>query len=147
MTTDTATLSLTMTRHFDASPEQVFDAWMSRAWGSWIGPREIKGEVTEIEPKVGGQYRILMHRAEGAPLAVGGVYRVIDRPNKLVFTWMWEEGQVNTLVTLTFRKAGKGTDMTIHHEGFASEERRDSHNNGWTKSFEKLAEYLAKGAI
>ncbi|MDE1939311.1 MAG: SRPBCC domain-containing protein, partial [Alphaproteobacteria bacterium] len=51
-----------------------------------------------------------------------------------------------TLVTLTFRKAGTGTDMTIHHEGFSTAERRDGHNNGWNGTFDKLAALLAKGA-
>jgi hypothetical protein len=36
--------------------------------------------------------------------------------------------------------------MTLLHENFANAERRDSHKNGWTGSFEKLAECLAKKA-
>ncbi|MDE2184497.1 MAG: SRPBCC domain-containing protein [Alphaproteobacteria bacterium] len=145
MTTDT--LSLTINRHFDAPPEQVFDAWLGKAWGEWIGPRDIRGEVTALEPKVGGQYRIRMHKPDGTTLAVGGVYREIVRPSKLVFTWVWEEGQTDTLITLTFRKAGHGTDMTIRHEGFADADRRDRHNSGWTSSFEKLAERLAREGV
>ena len=35
-----------------------------------------------------------------------------------------------------------GTDLTLRHEGFAAPERRDSHNNGWTGTLDKLAAYL-----
>jgi uncharacterized protein YndB with AHSA1/START domain len=139
-------LSLEITRRFEAPPERVFDAWLSKSWGNWIGPRDIKGEVTVMEPRVGGRYRIVMHRADNTTLAVEGVYRAIERPTKLVFTWTWDDGKVDTLVTLTFRAAGHGTLMTIHHEGFADIDRRDRHNQGWNSSFDKLAEHLDKGA-
>lgn len=139
--TDTA-LSLEITRTFEAPPERVFDAWLSRSWGDWIGPRDIHGEVTLLEPKVEGRYRIVMHLPDGKTLTVGGVYREIVRPSRLVFTWTWEHEDHETLVTLLFRAAGNGTALTIRHEGFANIERRDGHNNGWTATFEKLAEQL-----
>jgi Activator of Hsp90 ATPase homolog 1-like protein len=60
----------------------------------------------------------------------------------LVFTWMWVHEAQETLVTLTFKAAGKGTEMTLQHTNFASAERRDSHNNGSTGSFDKSAEVL-----
>ncbi len=139
-------LSLEITRRFEAPPECVFDAWLSKAWGSWIGPRTIRGEVTLLEPKVGGRYRIVMHRPDETTLAVEGVYREIERPTRLVLTWVWQDGSVETVITLSFRPAGTGTEMTIRHEGFSSAERRDSHVNGWNGSFEKLDALLAKGA-
>ena len=146
MTTDTA-LSLTITRHFAASPGQVFDAWLTETWSKWIGPRDIRSEVTLHEPKVGGRYRILMHRPDGVKMAVSGIYRTIERPSKLVFTWKWDDGASETLVTLTFRAAGKGTDMTLLHEGFPDADRRDRHVDGWNNTLGKLVELLAKGAM
>jgi hypothetical protein len=50
----------------------------------------------------------------------------------------------NTMMTLTLRAEGNGTEMTIHHKGFAAPERRDSHNNGWTGTLEKLATFVAR---
>ena len=142
---DTA-LSLEITRRFEAPPERVFDAWLNTSWGEWIGPRAVKGEVELLEPRVGGRYRIVMHRPDDKPLTVEGVYRTIERPTKLAFTWTWVHEERETLVTLTFRPDGKGTAMTIHHEGFSTTDRRDGHNNGWNGTFDKLADYLAKGA-
>ncbi|MBU6299700.1 MAG: SRPBCC domain-containing protein [Alphaproteobacteria bacterium] len=139
-------LSLEIIRRFEAPPERVFDAWLSKSWGDWIGPRAVKGEVTLLEPKVGGRYRVVMHRPDDPPLTVEGVYREIVRPTKLVFTWTWMHEERETLVRLTFRPVGAGTEMTIHHEGFSTTERRDGHNNGWNGTFDKLAAYLAEGA-
>jgi uncharacterized protein YndB with AHSA1/START domain len=60
-----------------------------------------------------------------------------------VFTWAWAHETQETLVTLTFKPAGNGTEMTMAHTNFATAERRDSHNNGWAGSFDKLGEMLA----
>ena len=50
-------ITLEMTRHFDAPPERVFDAWLQKSWGDWAGPPGVKGEVTLLEPRVGGRYQ------------------------------------------------------------------------------------------
>lgn len=136
-------LDLTISRDYDAPPERVFDAWLGKDWGEFVGPHEVRGEVVAIDPKLGGRYRIVMHRPDGKTIAVSGIYRVIDRPRKIAFTWKWEHEEIDTLVTLTFQPHGNGTRLTLHHEGFAAAERRDSHNGGWTSTLEKLKQYLA----
>ena len=146
-----ADLTLVITRLFDAPRERVFDAWLDpKQISKWIGPRTVRAEAQILEPKVGGRYRIHMRREDGAegPI-VGGVYREIRRPEKLVFTWMWDtahpmghEGH-ETIITLTFKGVGAKTEMTLHQEVFDSTASRDSHNQGWTVSFEKLAELLS----
>jgi glutathione S-transferase len=141
--TDTATLSLEMKRIFDAPRERVFDAWLSKDWGEWAGPAGIKGEVTLMEPRVGGRYRVVMHRPDGTAIAVGGAYREIDRPNRLTFGWKWEHEEQDTLITLTFRTVGGKTELTLRHEGFANTERRDSHNLGWNGTLDKLGGFLS----
>jgi uncharacterized protein YndB with AHSA1/START domain len=144
-TADTKPMALEMTRTFDASPERVFDAWLSKSWGDWAGPPGVKGEVTLMEPHVGGRYRIVMHLPNGGTLAVGGVYREIARPTKLAMSWKWEHEETDTLMALTFRAVGGKTELHLVHEGFAAEERRDSHSGGWTGTLDKLAAHLAKG--
>jgi len=135
-------LKLELTRHFDAAPEAVFDAWLDKSWGEWAGPPGVHGEVVQLEPKVGGRYRIIMHAEGRGDLTVAGVYREITRPSKLVMTWKWDHEEQETLVTLSFAPSGKGTDLTLRHENFALAERRDSHQMGWTSTLDKLAAYL-----
>ena len=136
--------ALVLTRTFDAEPTRVFDAWLSKTWGDWAGPGPVRGEVVLMEPKTGGRFRVVMHMPDGNSLTVGGIYREVSRPSKLVFTWKWEHEDTETLVTLSFRSAGSKTEMHFRHEGFAAETRRDSHRDGWTGTFDKLDTHLAK---
>jgi uncharacterized protein YndB with AHSA1/START domain len=142
-------LVLVITKQFSAPRERVFDAWLDpKVISQWIGPRSVKAETQLLEPRIGGRYRIFMRGSDGEGPTVGGTYREIKRPDRLVFTWSWESGHPHgqqgheTLVTLTFRTVGAGTEMTMHHEIFATKASRDSHNQGWNGSFEKLAEIL-----
>jgi uncharacterized protein YndB with AHSA1/START domain len=139
-----SSIKLSLTRSFDADPATVFDAWLQKSWGEWVGPAGVNGEVIQLEPRVGGRYRIVMHLPDGGTLTVGGTYKEIARPSKIVMSWKWEHESQDTLITLTFAAEGRGTAMTIHHQGFAAPERRDSHNKGWTGTLEKLAAYLAR---
>ena len=135
-------IKLELTRHFAAPPERVFQAWLEKSWGDWVGPPGVKGEVTVLEPRVGGHYEIIMHVPDGSMLTVGGVYKEIIPPSRIVMSWKWSREDTDTTITLTFKPAGGGTDLTLRHEGFAAAERRDSHNNGWTGSLDKLQAYL-----
>ena len=146
------TIELTMTRRFDAPAAEVFGAWTDPARiGRWIGPRGISAEAKQMELRPGGAYAIAMHMPSGEIKTVRGVYREIRPPERLVFTWAWDgEGGKpghETLVTITFRALGQGaspaTEMTFHHQRFADMAARDSHQGGWTGSFDKLAEFLA----
>lgn len=136
---------LLITRLFDAPRERVFDAWMERdEWESWIGPEGVNCELPVMEPKVGGRYRLLMDLADGQTIKVIGVYRVIERPSKIVFTWGPEDKPETTSnVTLTFRDAGNGkTELTLRHDGLQTADNRDAHGRGWNSALNKLARYV-----
>jgi uncharacterized protein YndB with AHSA1/START domain len=138
--------TLEMTRTFNASPARVFACFTNKEeWSAWAGPREIRGEVTLLEPRVGGRYRIVMHRPDGKNLVAGGEFQVLEEPSRLAFTWRWEHGQDTTLVTIFLRDVGGKTEMHFRHEGFTSEEDRDQHNHGWNGCLEKLDAFLATG--
>jgi uncharacterized protein YndB with AHSA1/START domain len=132
---------LELTRVFDAAPERVFDAWLRKSWGEWAGPPGVRGQVVQMEPRVGGGYKIVMHR-DGGDLTVVGVYKEIARPSRIAMTWKWEGEEQETLITLSFKPKGKGTELHMRHEGFATAERRDGHNSGWIGTFDKLEVYL-----
>lgn len=136
--------SLEITRLFDAPPARVFDAWLQREeWQAWIGPEGMNCEVPVLEPHVGGKYRIVMRFSDGQVIPVAGVFKSIDPPTRLVFTWGWENDPgKQSLITLTFRdKAGK-TELTLRQEGFDSVANRDDHNRGWQGTLNKLVAYL-----
>ncbi|MEE8438342.1 MAG: SRPBCC domain-containing protein [Micropepsaceae bacterium] len=141
---------LVVSRSFEAPREAVFDAWLDAAQlAQWMGPHGVRAEIDALEPKVGGRYRIIMHPEPGGTPTAGGVYREISRPDRLVFTWAWENAHpdgsagVETIITVTFENKGGKTEMTLRQEGLESTESRDSHRHGWDGSFDKLADTLS----
>jgi uncharacterized protein YndB with AHSA1/START domain len=139
---------LKITRTFDAPPERVFNAWLNREeWESWIGPEGCRCEVPLLEPRVGGRYRLQMHLTDGREIPVEGVFKSIDRPRSLSFSWGWAlSGKDDTLVTLTFRAVGGKTEMTLRHDGLPTGNDREGHGKGWNSALNKLTAYLTAPA-
>ncbi len=140
--------TLVLSRVFDAPREAVFRAWIDPAQiARWIGPRSVKAEIVAMDARAGGVYRIAMHHEKGGVSTVEGVYREVAVPERLVFTWGWQDDSGKpgheTVVAITFKAIGEKTEMTLRHERFENKTRRDSHKQGWTGSFDKLAEILA----
>jgi uncharacterized protein YndB with AHSA1/START domain len=82
-----------------------------------------------------------MQAPDGALHRLVGVYRVVDPPKKLVYTWRWESEPEapETLVTVEFLDRGNATELVLTQELFTSEEAKQKHETGWTGCFEKLA--------
>jgi uncharacterized protein YndB with AHSA1/START domain len=135
---------LEIRRVFEASPEAVFDAWASREqWQAWIGPEGCRCDVPLLELKPGGRYRIQMHLSDGREIPVEGVFKTVDRPRALAFTWGWAlTGIDDTLVRLSFRPVDGGTELTLIHEGLPGADERESHGKGWNSALNKLARYV-----
>jgi uncharacterized protein YndB with AHSA1/START domain len=138
--------SVVVRRTIAASPAEVFDAWLDpEALGIWMRPGGIRHTSAKIEARVGGRYEIIMQGDEKT-YPHHGVYRVIDRPRRLVFTWISHgtEG-CETLVTVDFVPTGQRTEVVVTHEQLP-DGARESHTNGWTGGLERLAEYGSKEA-
>jgi uncharacterized protein YndB with AHSA1/START domain len=142
---------LAMTRVFDAPRSLVFDAWTKpELLKRWLG---VRGgwtfAVCEVDLKVGGSYRFMWRGPDGTEMGMGGVYREIVRPERLVatekFDEAWYEGEA--LDTTTFiEQRGKTTATTTVR--YASREVRDAvlkspMERGVAESYDKLDEVLA----
>ncbi|MDM0002882.1 SRPBCC domain-containing protein [Variovorax sp. J22P240] len=133
--------SLTLRRHFDASPDKVWRAWTEpQALKQWFGPEEIVAvPVAEVDLRIGGGFRVVMVAADGERHEVSGLYREIVPDRKLVFSWSWVTTPERvSRVTVSIEPAGRGTELTLRHEDFFDEAARDGHNHGWTGSLVKL---------
>lgn len=135
---------LKITRVFEASPERLFDAWFTREqWQAWIGPEGGHCDVPVLEPHLGGRYRLTMHIPGRPEIPVEGVFKAVDRPYKLAFTWGWAlSGHADTLVSLAFRAVPGGTELSLTHEGLPTQEDRTGHGRGWNSTLNKLARYI-----
>jgi uncharacterized protein YndB with AHSA1/START domain len=140
--------SLTIKRHLKAPPAKVFAAWTDpEKIKRWMGPGNIVAVRVAADPRVGGRYRIEMHRPTGEAHNVGGAYREIIANEKLVFTWAWDAAPPDTphesLVTVLLKPDGTGTLLTLIHEHFLDEASRDGHDQGWHGALDKLERFVA----
>ena len=146
VTNNLASAAVVVRRVIAASAEDLFDAWLDpEALAQWMRPGTINSTVARVEPRVGGAYEITMQGQSG-PIVHKGVYRVIERPRRLVFTWISgpTENQ-ETLVTVDFVRVDKRTEVIVTHEQLP-EARMPSHRNGWTSGLEHLDEACQKGS-
>ena len=131
-----------LTRRLDASPERVFDAWTDpEQVRQWLVPGTMVMAAIEVELKVGGRFHFTMEGEDKHEHLC--VYREIERPRRLVFTWSSSatDGK-DTLVTVEIEAAGEGSELTLTHEGFADDAMAALHNGGWTACLEKLGPFV-----
>lgn len=139
----TAAPELTITRSFAGPAALVFKAWTQvEHLVRWLGPRQYPAREVEVDFRVGGAWRACLRSPDGEDIWMGGTYREIQPPTRLVLTFAWDSTGFETLITVDLVETGDRTVMTFHQAPFASVESRDSHNEGWTSSFDRLAELL-----
>lgn len=138
--------TLQLRRVFSAPREKVFAAWTDpKQMKQWIIPQDgFSVPNALVDLRVGGKYRIEMLSSEGVCHTAVGTYREIAVPEKLVFTWFWEnrpeEGE--TLVTLEFYEQGNATEVVLTHALFQNEAVRDDHIKGWSGALGHLTKFL-----
>lgn len=147
-------LEIAFTRVFDAPRTLVFDAHtkpeLIRRW--LLGPSGWSMPVCEVDLKVGGSFRYVWKHEDGRSMGMGGVYREIVRPARLVateaFDEPWHPGGVLDTLTLV-EKGGKTTlTQTMHYD---SKEIRDivfkgPMKDGMGAGYERLEKVLQEEA-
>jgi uncharacterized protein YndB with AHSA1/START domain len=138
---------LTITRVLEAPRSLVFKVWTQpEHLVRWWGPKDFTAPFCDIELRPGGAWRACIRSPEGTDLWMRGVYREVVAPERLVFTFAWEEdGEPGhqTLVSVTFAEQGGKTLLIFHQAAFESVESRDYHHGGWSECFDRLEDYLA----
>jgi len=148
-TTTPAERELVITRVFDAPRPLVFKAWTEPdRLVRWWGPQGFTTPSCTMDVRPGGAFRFCMRWPEGTDHWLRGVYREIVEPERLVFTWAWEDAEGKpgheTVLTVSFAEHGAKTKLTLHQAVFESVTARDAHQSGWTGGLDRLAEYLAR---
>jgi uncharacterized protein YndB with AHSA1/START domain len=143
---------IAMTRVFDAPRALVFDAYtkpeLVRRW--LLGPDGWSMPVCEIDLRVGGAYRYVWRRdQDGTEMGMGGVYREIAAPQRLVcterFDESWYPGEALDTISLVERGGKTTLTQTMRYE---SRDARDAvlkspMESGVRAGFDRLAELLA----
>jgi uncharacterized protein YndB with AHSA1/START domain len=148
--TTAADTRLVIERVLPADRETVFRCWTDPDHlARWFGPTpDHSTPIAEIDLRVGGRYRIGMRKGtEAESHIVGGVYREIAPPAKLVFTWAWEtsvQPSDETVVTIEFHEMGNQTRLVLIHERFPHVKMRDQHGEGWSGCLDRLTRLLSE---
>lgn len=139
-------------RVFDAPRSLVWQAWTDpKMLAQWFGPRGFTSTVPELDLRVGGAFRIVMHGPDGNDYPMKGAFREIVPPERLVYSFIAVDRDGNhllegeTVATLT-EKAGKTTlTLKAHAVGLVpiAVQMLAGMNAGWTQSIDKLQELLS----
>jgi uncharacterized protein YndB with AHSA1/START domain len=140
--------TLVVRRVIPVPRERVFQAWLDPAsLVQWMRPGGMTDATAEVDPRVGGKFRIVM--IEGPKrYEHTGEYLAIEPPERLEFTWISEATDHRpTVVTIQFlkRDAG-GTELVLTHRRLPAKQV-ESHRSGWTDILQRLSGAgLARGA-
>jgi uncharacterized protein YndB with AHSA1/START domain len=106
-----------ITREFNAPRQMVFDAHskpdLIRKW--LTGPPGWTMPVCNVDFRVGGTYRYVWENETGTRMGMGGTYREIAAPSRVVSTELFDEDWTGgeTINTLVFTEEGGKTKMSL----------------------------------
>src|SRR5262245_17109106 len=143
-------LVLELTSAVPAPPERVFAALTEPAMvAKWFGPQGFTMPEINLSLRVGGGYRFTMQPPAGDAFHLAGEFLEIDAPNRLAYTFRYEEPDPDdreTTVRLSLVPVGDATEVSLRQGEFATEARLELHRVGWTDSFDKLRAVVDRGA-
>ncbi len=142
---------IAMTRVFDAPRTLVFQAYTKpELVKRWLGVHAgWSWAVCEIDLRVGGAYRYVWRGPDGAEMGMGGVYREVVVPERIVaterFDQSWYPGEAVSTISMVEQGGRTTLTLTVRYE---SREARDAvlkspMESGVAAGFDKLAELLA----
>jgi uncharacterized protein YndB with AHSA1/START domain len=140
-----------ITRDFDAPVDLVFDCHtvpaLVRRW--LLGPPGWTMPVCDIDLRVGGRYRYVWRGPDGEEMGMGGVYREVARPYRIVVNELFDEDWTGgeTTVTTRFSETGGITRSTVTVL-YSSKQAREAAGrsgmaDGMEAGYQRLDELLA----
>lgn len=136
-----------VSREFNFPLETVFDAWLdAENLGNWLfSTPDGVDKVSEVDPRVGGGFRI-GERREGEMAMHVGTFHEIERPNLIVFSYFMETANDDapSNVIIKFEKTDNGCNVHILHEmDDIWSEYEELAIQGWNMIFDGLEIHLS----
>jgi uncharacterized protein YndB with AHSA1/START domain len=139
--------TLTLTRRIRARPAIVFDALITpEGITQWWGPDDGPVLITEVDARRGGRFRVRFRIADGTEHECEGEYLEVAPPERVRMTWRWTFGGADpgeSVLAITLRPVGDGTELTLTHSLLVDEASRASHEGGWSGALDKLEKMFA----
>lgn len=104
----------------------------------WTAGGRFKALDSQSDLRPGGAW-MMAFDSGGEPASIRGVYRRIDAPHLLEFTWLpsWDPQATETLVRIELDERDGVTTVRLIHSGFANDGARARHK-GWPELLESL---------
>lgn len=124
-------------------PEKVYRAFLEAdALAKWLPPNGFACTVHQLEPKVGGAYRMSFRNfTTGQSHSFAGEYLELVPDERLRYTDKFDDpnlpGQIS--VTVTLKGAQAGTELNIVQEGLPDAIPPAACYLGWQDSLQNLA--------
>jgi uncharacterized protein YndB with AHSA1/START domain len=133
------TIDVKVERTIPATPIDVFNAWLNP---KIPGTPWHEADKLILDPRVDGFFYWLIH---GIPHY--GRFTQLERPGQLQHTWVSPNtlGQ-ESMVTVTFKRQGADTLMSLVHTGLPDTNEGRSHEKGWTYFVERFSHRLKDAA-
>lgn len=132
---------LVIVRWYEAPRERVFDALVNPSLlARWMGPRGSTVERCEVDARVNGKFRFGLNFG-GTGVVLTGVYRQVENPARLAFSWGVEGSGDDSEVTVQLEPLRGGTSLLLTHFGLTPEDFAQN-DAGWRELFDRLAEAL-----
>jgi len=135
---------LTVTRVYNASKANVFDAWMNtEKMDQWYGPKGVVGIKSIIEAQAGGLYAHEMTFEGGKVHKSTGILTEYDPPNSFAYQSPGASPEETMTIRVEFIEQGTATLVRLTHAG-VSEKMAQFVSPAWSAAFEKLVTFLQK---
>jgi uncharacterized protein YndB with AHSA1/START domain len=154
-------------RNVNAPRERVWRAWTEAdQLGRWWGPKGFDIVSVKLDLRPGGTFHYCLRSPDGQEMWGKFIFREIVAPERLVFVVSFSDAEggvarhpmasdwpLTWLSTVTFAETGTGkTNVTVRwlpHDATEAERKvfadgKESMTAGWTGTFERLDDHLAK---
>jgi uncharacterized protein YndB with AHSA1/START domain len=141
--TETDNTTLRLERLIPSPPELLFALFVEPGeLVKWWAPDGYEAAVDVVDLRPGGRWRLILSHRDGARLVNSGVYRVIEPPRRLSFSFAWEDASGSrghdTEVIVSFEQVAGGTRLVLTQQRFESRQARDNHHRGWSACFDRI---------
>jgi len=142
MSTNTVHLHRVLT----AKPEKIYRAFLDPdAMAKWLPPNGFTCRVDQMDPKVGGIYKMsFTNFTTKKSVSFGGEYRELVKNERLRYTDNFDDPNLvgELQVTVDLKKVSLGTEVTIIQEGLPTVIPLEACYVGWQQSLNNLAKLV-----